>query len=156
MDVLKYLPAYNKEVELLMKNGDTRLGYYHGGGCFFFTDCTHPLQNINCPYYYVSDWRYVNKNEDPLNVMKNIWERMREGEEILQSVKSPTILERIKYLLSKLLLSITVILFISCSQKVTSPVILRSDTTQSVFYPDSLHVIIFYDDGYKDKRIGKQ
>lgn len=55
----------------------------------------------------------------------------------------------------KLLYTLSLIFLFGCnSTKTTFKV--HSDTTQSVFYTDSLHVIIFYEDGYKDYRIKKQ
>ena len=55
----------------------------------------------------------------------------------------------------KLLTIIAILFLTSCSssKRTTKRIVVRTDTTDSVFYTDSSHVIIWYEDGYKDKRI---
>lgn len=117
MDVLKYFPEYNKSVILRMKRGNLRKGYYWGGGCFHLTDCTHPMQNINCPYDYVDSWRYEDEND--FGVQENYIQRITEGEEILKSIKPNAwhevkeIKHRIGRQIEKYLLSILITIDIS-------------------------------------------
>ncbi len=90
----KYLPIYDAPVYIKTTHGQIRKGYYYGLGCFHFTDCTHPLQNVNCPYFYTTEWKY----QDPaiLDFQVNHVEHSIQGEEILRSVfKRKTIIQRI-------------------------------------------------------------
>lgn len=102
VNVLKYFPVPDKEVVIKTVHGQDRLGYYYGGGCFRFTDCTHPMQNMNCPYQLVVSWHYRYDDIMMVGTQKNCYERQKEGEEILSTIKTP-LLVSIKNYLSRLI-----------------------------------------------------
>lgn len=96
---MKWLPAYDKNVILFMKNGDIRHAYYHGTGCFRLTDGSHPLQNCHLFYGDVNSWTYEDESEfDNDNAVSiNLWQRRLEAEDILKQVKIKiSLLPRIK------------------------------------------------------------
>lgn len=105
VNIRKYLPKYNVKVILKTKDGERRLGFYHGGGCFILLDCTHPMQNTRLPYTYCESWQYLNECDFNLGVLDNYYERIIDGEVILKSIKpldKTTIFQKIKYIFDSL------------------------------------------------------
>lgn len=64
-------PTKSAPLEVLTSYGIRQVvaDYSRGIGGFSFTDCTHPMQNMNCNMYAMDGWRY---QDLALNIADNI------------------------------------------------------------------------------------
>lgn len=55
------ITVYNRPIEVWMKNGQVRRIILNPENASdpWFTDCTHPLQNVVCAREYIEAWRLV-------------------------------------------------------------------------------------------------
>lgn len=97
LEYKKFVPHMNMEFYVITTNGKERRAISTGYGIgYTFTDCTHPLQNCHLSIDDVVCWKYVNI-EHLINghYSVNHYQRQKEGEVILRSVKKRTIVSRI-------------------------------------------------------------
>jgi hypothetical protein len=98
IDFKKYIPHAGLEVDIITVWGIRRAVYCIHFYGFEFIDCNHPMQNRLCAPHFVASWRYVDKaNRDNIEslLFPNHYERQKEGEEILSTIKDEPMLKKI-------------------------------------------------------------
>lgn len=90
----KFVPHSGIEFLVKTPSGIRKAVLTRGG--YRYIDCTHPLQNCCLSSIDILEWRYVDeKYMNELYFTPNHYARQKDGEQILSTIKKPSVFKRI-------------------------------------------------------------
>lgn len=100
----RYTPYVDRPFEIQTEHGIRQVIFDSHQMRYRATDCTHPMQNTSIYMSPDTRWRYINqKDTDDLLFQVNHYQREKDGQEILQKIKSPTLLQGLKAKINNLI-----------------------------------------------------